>query len=1175
MIGRSSTTVKKKEPKKDKGQGLIDVVFSWSLSDVLNRHLYMGKVKQIPMTYLSTDHYMKSFINPLIEETRADLLSSLEKVSRAPICEILSVELSKNYNPPKDLYYKILLKRNRENTANDHEGSYEPEFGDLIALTEVRPKCIDDLNRPKSPYLVALVHRVKDEYDQDKLTIRTSNPITFEADKEMDKKIKKKKSLFAVYLTNMTTNVRIWTALNSELEGANLNIIKRVLRTESIIEADCTQCVSQVNESVALPNTKNCISSFKLDNSQKAAILSCVATRECHHQNSVKLIWGPPGTGKTGTVGALLFALLKMKCRTLTCAPTNIAVLEVTTRLVNFARNSLQYDTYGLGDIVLFGNGERMKIDDHEDLFDVYLDYRISALYGCFAPMYGWKNSIESMICLLEDPQKMYLSYLEKEKMKKGEDEEEEEEEEKIFGNEKVNNNQDNEGGIYDQDLKDKDKKKIWMKAIAQTIKENKKKDKKKQNKKEPSQRKSQLKCDKGKKGDNSTQCKKNRGERKEEGDNLLTFEEFFMMKYKFFGNKLIFFITSLYTHMPTSFISLEVAKKMIKAVDLLKSVGTLLNTSASANEGLRVVFNGIEDERSSVHRLAKLSSAKSNCLRVLRFLRQSILLPNNMTDEYLIRSFCLQNACLIFCTVSSSAKLHTEGMTPLELLVIDEAAQLKECESTIPLQLLGLRHAILIGDELQLPAMVQSEICEKADFGRSLFEKLVLLGHKKHLLEVQYRMHPSISLFPNREFYHNKVLDGPNVIQRTYEKRFLQGKMFGSYSFINVASGKECFDDRYSRKNMVEVAVVVEIVATLFKESVASKQKVRVGCISPYKAQVFALKDKLEKTYSTDANSDFSVSVRSVDGFQGGEEDVIIISTVRCNGRGSVGFLSNRQRTNVALTRARHCLWVLGNGATLINSGTVWKKLVLDAKSRGCFYDANDDRNLAQAVSGALVEFNQLDTLLKTDSLLFSNTKWKVCFSDDFMKSMARIKNLEVRKEVLSLLDRLSNGWRLNRQKDKVLHMNGASSELLELYKVNGLVNLAWSVDIERENSKDFQVLKVWDILPSSEIPKLANHLDTFFGNYTVAFMNRCKCKKIEGDVVVPMTWPVDSSAGRKTSLADADHVRFLESQVASLSLKDEPGSTSEFSRRNRVKFKTKSEGKSIGMKQRWEKQQ
>lgn len=89
--------------------------------------------------------------------------------------------------------------------------------------------------------------------------------------------------------------------------------------------------------------------------------------------------------------------------------------------------------------------------------------------------------------------------------------------------------------------------------------------------------------------------------------------------------------------------------------------------------------------------------------------------------------------------------------------------------------------------------------------------------------------------------------------------------------------------------------------------ESLESKQKLRVGCISPYKAQVFAIQDKLGKTYSTDIDSDFSVNVRSVDGFQGGEEDVIIISTVRCNGRGSVGFLENHQRSNVALTRARY----------------------------------------------------------------------------------------------------------------------------------------------------------------------------------------------------------------------------------------------------------------------------
>lgn len=92
-------------------------------------------------------------------------------------------------------------------------------------------------------------------------------------------------------------------------------------------------------------------------------------------------------------------------------------------------------------------------------------------------------------------------------------------------------------------------------------------------------------------------------------------------------------------------------------------------------------------------------------------------------------------------------------------------------------------------------------------------------------------------------------------------------------------------------------------------KECKRTKKKVRVGVISPYKAQVHAISEKFGKQYSSDGQSDFSISIRSVDGFQGGEEDIIIISTVRCNVSGSVGFLSNRQRTNVALTRARYVI--------------------------------------------------------------------------------------------------------------------------------------------------------------------------------------------------------------------------------------------------------------------------
>lgn len=77
------------------------------------------------------------------------------------------------------------------------------------------------------------------------------------------------------------------------------------------------------------------------------------------------------------------------------------------------------------------------------------------------------------------------------------------------------------------------------------------------------------------------------------------------------------------------------------------------------------------------------------------------------------VGNFCLSNACLIFCTASSSVKLYTAEVSPIQFLVIDEAAQLKECESTIPLQLSGLRNCILIGDERQLPALVKSKVVD------------------------------------------------------------------------------------------------------------------------------------------------------------------------------------------------------------------------------------------------------------------------------------------------------------------------------------------------------------------------------------------------------------------------------------------------------------------------------
>lgn len=114
---------------------------------------------------------------------------------------------------------------------------------------------------------------------------------------------------------------------------------------------------------------------------------------------------------------------------------------------------------------------------------------------------------------------------------------------------------------------------------------------------------------------------------------------------------------------------------------------------------------------------------------------------------------------------------------------------------------------------------MFLPQMSEKSGFGRSLFERLSLLDHPKHLLSIQYRMHPSISCFPNSKFYKKMILDAPNVTSKSYEKSYLPGRIFGPYSFINVSDGREeKDDDEYSLKNMVEVAVVVKIVNKLHK---------------------------------------------------------------------------------------------------------------------------------------------------------------------------------------------------------------------------------------------------------------------------------------------------------------------------------------------------------------------
>lgn len=1057
---------------------LLDTIFSWSVRDVLNRNLYKDKVKRIPQLFLSSDEYTKSFEAPLMEETRASLCSGMESVGLAPACEISELDFSKDHRPPKELYYNILTRR--ITGFKNPGGHYEPEVGDLIVLTKnTKPRKIDDLSRPGQQFVVALVASLEEGSDMTRIL----------ASKEIDSELRPspftRVRVFATYLMNMTTNMRIWKGLHPDPLGTNMKLILKVLRPESDAGEDCNICLSQANFMLMEENVLGMIASFELDESQKGAVLSSIAMRKCtHQQRNVKLIWGPPGTGKTKTVASLLLALLKLKCRTLACAPTNIAVLQVTKRLMKLLKGSLEYDTYGFGDIVLFGNGERMKVDEHDGLLDVFLDYRAEILAKCLSPLTGWKGTLCSMISLLEDPEKQYRLYLKNSGVIDGEEDEEGDESNDA---ESIESNQNDGKTDDDSPAKGKGKGKglkrnnreFWKEVIGQSLKgTNKKKD-----------------------GQNETSTDLVKGidmqnhENNDKSKELMTFEEFVKKRFYSIAEHLSFFMKSLYTHLPTSVIELNVVKKMIRLLYLLKV---------------------LDDARGEPNHEHTLTMKRADFLDMLKTLPEQFQIPVlSSSDIQGIKNFCFMNADLIFCTASSSAKLLTEGMKPVEMVIVDEAAQLKECESMIPFQIPGLRNTILIGDDRQLPAMVQSKVADDAYFGRSLFERLSKLGQKKHLLKIQYRMHPSISSFPNTKFYEKRIIDAPEVKETSYERRFLEGEMYGSYSFIHVARGKEDFDKGHSPRNLVEAAVISQIIANLFKEYSVSKQKVSVGVVSPYKGQVGLIQETLGKKYSNYSENGFSVSVRSVDGFQGGEEDIIIISTVRSNGTGSVGFLANHQRTNVALTRARYCLWIIGNGTTLANSRSVWNDLVRDAQTRGCFYNAEEDKELEQAMATALVETTRSDATFNLESLRLAlelrKARWKVVFTSGFKNSMSNIKCNETQKEVTGMLMKLAEGWRQPPVLD-VVEATGVASTLLELYKVDEQLYLAWTVDILKEKAKYMQVIKVWDVLPASGIRKLAENLNILFGRYTLDTINRCKHTSFEGNLAVPMTWPVCS---------------------------------------------------------------
>lgn len=313
---------------------------------------------------------------------------------------------------------------------------------------------------------------------------------------------------------------------------------------------------------------------------------------------------------------------------------------------------------------------------------------------------------------------------------------------------------------------------------------------------------------------------------------------------------------------------------------------------------------------------------------------------------ELRINAELFGEARVIACTLVGSAHHLLEGMK-FGTLFIDEAAQALEAACWIPMK--RASRVILAGDHCQLPPTVKSIAALRAGLGKTLMERIA--ENKPEvvtLLKIQYRMNDEIMRFSSDWFYGGKVESAPQIKYRSvldYDHPItwidtsneenqitIEGEdapedsasTSSSVSAANLNSDlnfKEQFvGESFGRINKAEAELTLLTLAEYFtkigKQRVL-EERIDVGIISPYRAQVQYLK-KLIKKYEFFKPYRRLISVNTVDGFQGQERDVILISLVRSNDEGQIGFLKDLRRMNVAMTRARMKLIILGNKDTM-----------------------------------------------------------------------------------------------------------------------------------------------------------------------------------------------------------------------------------------------------------------
>ena len=339
-------------------------------------------------------------------------------------------------------------------------------------------------------------------------------------------------------------------------------------------------------------------------------------------------------------------------------------------------------------------------------------------------------------------------------------------------------------------------------------------------------------------------------------------------------------------------------------------------------------------------YQIQNLETAENHDLQ--RLLRRKALKDLSMSEEKKLKNMIrgaeqefLRAADVICCTCVGAGDPRLRKLK-FKHVLIDESTQATEPECFIPL-VMNCKQAVLVGDHCQLGPVIMCKKAAKAGLVQSLFERLVALGIKPIRLEIQYRMHPCLSEFPSNIFYEGTLQNGV-----TTPDRMLKGVDFpwpipsAPMMFYSQMGQEELSASGTSYLNRTEAANVEKIVTTFLKGGIRPEQ---IGVITPYEGQRAYVVAHMIRSGPMRQQLYKDIEVASVDSFQGREKDLIILSCVRSNEHQGIGFLSDPRRLNVALTRAKYGLVVLGN-PKLLSKQPLWNALLSHFRDKDCLVE-------------------------------------------------------------------------------------------------------------------------------------------------------------------------------------------------------------------------------------------